>query len=164
MRNRNKGNKLAWMSIFIALSVVGAYIKIPAVPGSIALDSFPSLVAAAVLGGPTGALTAAFGHLVSAYLGGFPLGPFHLFIAAEMALLVSGFVWLYNHVNQFIAGAFFLLGNAILAPLPFWFIISKGFYLTIVPPLFIGSLLNIGIALLTIPRVYAAFQVRWGKR
>ena len=41
---------ISTLAVFIALSVVGAFIKIPSPIGSMALDSFPALLAAALLG------------------------------------------------------------------------------------------------------------------
>ncbi|WP_141433269.1 ECF transporter S component [Bacillus sp. 03113] len=159
-----KKNKWTLLAIFVALSTAGAFIKVPAIVGSVALDSFPSLIAAALLGGPAGAVVAAFGHLISSFLSGMPLGPFHLIIAGEMAILILMFAWIYQRGKKMIAGLVFLLGNALIAPLPFLFIMGKAFYVMIVPSLLIGSLLNIGLALLAIPRLYPVFKVRWEKR
>lgn len=44
-----KGKKINILAIFIAISVVGAFIKIPSFIGSVALDSFPSLIAGVFL-------------------------------------------------------------------------------------------------------------------
>ncbi|EIJ79893.1 hypothetical protein PB1_05997 [Bacillus methanolicus PB1] len=140
-------------ALFTALSVVGASIKIPAVIGSIALDSFPALLASVLLGSGAGAFIAALGHLLSALLGGMPLGPFHLLIALEMAVLVWIFGNIYRTGSRKIAGFIFLIGNAFLAPLPFLFIMGKEFFIAILPSLFIGSLFNIAVALLMIPRL-----------
>lgn len=52
-------------------------------------------VAAALLGGPYGAIAGIFGHLFSALLSGFPLTlPMHLVIAAEMGVIcfITGFI------------------------------------------------------------------------
>lgn len=43
--------KINILAIFIAISVIGAFIKIPSFIGSVALDSFPSLIAGVLLGG-----------------------------------------------------------------------------------------------------------------
>lgn len=146
--------------MFTALSVVGASIKIPAIVGSVALDVFPALLAAALINSRGGAMVAAFGHLISALLGGFPLGPMHFLIAVEMALLVWIF-GVFNKNNQKIAAiAVFILGNSFAAPMPFIFLISKAFYFSIVPSLLIGSILNTGIALFVIPRL--SFLVKQG--
>jgi uncharacterized membrane protein len=156
-----KSRKLSWLAMFIALSAVGASIKIPAVIGSVALDSFPALLAAGLLGGPTGAAAGGLGHLLSALIGGMPLGPFHLLIAGEMALLVYLFALLYRKGKRWSAGALFIIGNSFAAPLPFIFLMGKSFYLAIVPSLFAGSVLNIVFAFIVLPRVAKVLENRF---
>ncbi|GAM12208.1 substrate-specific component CblT of predicted B12-regulated ECF transporter for dimethylbenzimidazole [Mesobacillus selenatarsenatis SF-1] len=141
------------MAMFIALSAVGASIKIPAVIGSVALDSFPALLAAGLLGGPAGAAAGGLGHLLSAIIGGMPLGPLHLLVAGEMALLAYLFALLYKNGKRWSAGVLFIMGNSFAAPLPFIFLMGKSFYLAIVPSLFAGSLLNTLLALIVLPRI-----------
>ncbi|AIE58735.1 ECF transporter S component [Bacillus methanolicus] len=147
------GRNIGLAALFIALSVVGASIKIPAVIGSIALDSFPALLASVLLGGGAGAVIAAAGHILSALLGGMPLGSFHFLVALEMAVLVWVFGNIYRAGSRKMAGFLFLVGNAFLAPLPFLFIMGKEFFFAILPSLFVGSLFNIAVALLMIPRL-----------
>ena len=153
-----KGKTVSWLAMFTALSVVGAALKIPAIVGSVALDAFPALLAAVLLGSGAGAIVAAFGHLLSAVLGGFPLGPMHFLIAAEMAVLVWLFGNLYKSRKKVLAVVLFILGNAIVAPSPFIFIMNEGFYWAIVPSLLIGSIINTGIALVMIPRLSSLFS------
>src|SRR4051794_20093391 len=86
--NSMKGKLVSGLAMLTALSVVGAMIKIPAIVGSVALDVFPALLASVLFGAGAGALVGAFGHLLSALIGGFPLGPLHFLIAGEMAVLV----------------------------------------------------------------------------
>ena len=47
--------KISLISLFIALSVAGASIKIPAIVSSVALDMVPALLAGVILGGGSGA-------------------------------------------------------------------------------------------------------------
>lgn len=148
-----KGKMLSLLALFIALSAVGAAIKIPAVVGSVALDAFPALLAAALVGAGPGAVVGALGHLLSALLSGFPLGPMHLLIAAEMAVLAWIFGILYKNNKKIIAGIVFILGNAFVAPVPFIFLMNIGFYISIVPSLLIGSIINTLISLVLIPRL-----------
>jgi uncharacterized membrane protein len=148
-----RGKMVSWLAMLTALSAVGAMIKIPAIVGSVALDVFPALLAAALFGGVAGAIVGAFGHLISAMLGGFPLGPMHVLIAVEMAAIVWIFGILYKNNKKVIASSLFILGNSFVAPLPFIFLMNKGFYLAIVPSLLIGSILNTGIAMVAIPRL-----------
>ncbi|MED3562939.1 ECF transporter S component [Bacillus xiapuensis] len=158
MKNKFDGKKLSWLALFTALSVVGASIKIPAFVDSVALDVFPALMAAALLGGRFGAIAAAFGHLLSAMLGGFPLGPMHILIAGEMAVLVWLFGALYIN-KRILASIVFVLGNTFAAPLPFIFLMSMGFYVAIVPSLLVGSIINVLIGFLLIPRISGLFKI-----
>lgn len=159
-----KVKMISWLAMLTALSAVGAAIKIPAIVGSVALDVFPALLAAAFFGGGAGAIVGAFGHLISAILGGFPLGPMHFLIAGEMAVLVWMFGVLYKHNKKVSASLLFILGNSFAAPLPFIFLMSKAFYLAIVPSLFIGSILNTVIALIVIPRLSGLVKHGFNKR
>jgi hypothetical protein len=152
------GKFISWLAMLTALSAVGAAIKFPAIVGSVALDAFPALLAAGIMGGGAGAIVGALGHLVSAMLGGFPLGPMHFLIAAEMAVLVWLFGFIYKRNKKLLAAVIFILGNALIAPLPFALLISKGFYMGIVPSLLIASIINIGIALAAIPKTGAIFS------
>lgn len=147
-----KGKMVSGLAMLTALSVVGAMIKIPAIVGSVALDVFPALLAAVLFGASAGAVVGAFGHLLSALAGGFPLGPMHFLIAVEMAVLVWVFGRLYRN-NKWIASTLFIIGNTFVAPIPFIFLMNIGFYLGIVPSLLIGSIINTVIALVAIPRL-----------
>lgn len=153
--------KVSYIALFIALSVIGAALKIPfASVGSVALDAFPALFASVLFGGGIGAVIAAAGHLLSALMAGMPLGPFHYLIALEMALLVGFYGVLFKEGKKKLAAIMFVLGNTFAAPLPFLFIMGKAFYLTIVPALLIGSILNIVVALAVTPKLLAILQPR----
>ena len=145
--------KISAIAIFIALSAVGAMIKIPSPIGSIALDSFPALLAAVILGPVSGAIVAGLGHIISAFIGGMTLGPFHFLIMVEMAVLT----WLFSilYINGKKVGAFFLffISNAFVLALPFAFLISPGFYTLLVPGLTVATAVNIVLAVLLLPRL-----------
>lgn len=147
--------KISLLAIFIGLSVVGAMIKVPAPIGSVALDAFPALLASVFFGGGAGAIVAGFGHIVSALLGGMPMGPLHFIVAAEMAVLVFLFAKLWKY--KWFASAFFIIGNALIAPLPFILFFDVAFYVALLPSLFVGSLFNTMIALILIPRLNSFF-------
>ncbi|WP_045515696.1 ECF transporter S component [Neobacillus niacini] len=150
-----KSRMLSLLALFSALSAVGAAIKIPAIVGSVAFDVFPALIAAALLGSGAGAIVGALGHLLSALIVGFPLGPMHVLIAIEMAALVFIFAVLYKRNKKISASILFILANSFAAPLPFIFLMNKAFYVAIVPSLLIGSIINTVIALVAIPRLKA---------
>ncbi|MDP4104496.1 MAG: ECF transporter S component [Bacillota bacterium] len=156
--------KISLIALMIALSAVGASIKIPAVVDSVALDALPALLAAALFGVGAGAVTGALGHLLSALIGGFPLGPMHILIALEMAVLVWIFGILYKKSKKMLSGIVFIIGNAFVAPIPFIFLMNKGFYIAIVPSLLIGSVINTVIALILIPRLSSLVQHGLKKR
>jgi len=143
--------KMSLLALFIALSVIGAAIKVPAIIGSVALDAFPALLAAAFFGAGPGAVVGALGHMLSAIIGGMSLGPLHFIIAIEMALLVALFTVFYRKGKRWIAGIVFVIGNAFLAPVPFIFLFDLAFYVALLPSLFVGSLLNTVIAMVVIP-------------
>jgi uncharacterized membrane protein len=155
--------KISLISLFIALSVAGASIKIPAIVSSVALDMVPALLAGVILGGAPGALIALLGHLLSAFIGGMPLGPFHFMIAVEMALLVWLFAIFYRKGKKVSASILFILGNTLVAPLPFFFIMGSGFYIGMIPSLLIGSVFNIILALILAPRLGSFFAGHFHK-
>lgn len=155
--------KLTLIALFIALSVIGAAIKIPAIIGSVALDAFPALLAGAFFGAIPGALVGGFGHMVSALIGGMPLGPLHAIVAVMMALLVYIFAFLFRKGKKTLASVFFVVSNTLIAPFPFIFIMDLAFYMALVPSLFIGSLFNTIIALLLIPRLVTIFEGAYQK-
>lgn len=152
--------KLSLLALFIALSVIGASIKIPAIVGSVALDAFPALLASILLGKYQGAIIAGFGHMVSALLTGMILGPMHVIIAVEMAIMVWCFSVIYQSGKKKSAGIFFILSNSILAPLPMIFLFSEEFYYALLPSLFIGATLNTILALVLIPKFKTIFSER----
>ncbi|USK75004.1 ECF transporter S component [Peribacillus frigoritolerans] len=145
--------KISAIAIFIALSAIGAMIKIPSPIGSIALDSFPALLAAVILGPVSGAIVAGLGHIISAFIGGMTLGPFHFLIMVEMAVLTWMFSILY--INGKKVGAFFLffISNAFVLAMPFAFLISPGFYTLLVPGLTVATAVNVVLAVLLLPRL-----------
>ncbi|WP_349407468.1 ECF transporter S component [Pseudalkalibacillus sp. SCS-8] len=149
----NSSKKISSISIFIALTAVGASFKIPAIVGSIALDMIPALIAVSLFGIVPGALVAVLGHLLSALLGGMPLGFLHLLIGIEMAFLVALFGKFYQNGKRFYGAFFFLIGNTFLAPMPFIYLVSMEFYIGILPSLFIGSLINLIVALIVLPKL-----------
>ena len=84
--------RIAIIAIFVALSAVGAMIKIPSPIGSIGLDSFPGYFCALAFGFPEGAIVIAIGHILSAAVTGFPLTiPFHIAIAVSMGVVACIF-------------------------------------------------------------------------
>lgn len=139
--------RIARMAVLIALSAVGAFIKIPSPTGTVALDSAPGYFAGVAFGPVEGAIVGAIGHLFSALTTGFPLGlPLHLLVAAEQAVWVVAFWWVARHVNivAAIVVATFLngvVGAAILIPIG-----GTGLFAAVLVPLIAGSAVNVIIA------------------
>lgn len=138
--------KLAVLAIFIALSAVGALIKIPSPVGTVALDAAPGFFVAIGFGGWMGAVVAAVGHLLTSAVVGFPLTlPMHLGIAAGMALCAFVYGWLGRKgtvglVLGFVLAAIinsFVLGLLML-PIGGW-----PLYTATIIPLLIGAVVNL---------------------
>ena len=91
--------RVARISIFTALSVIGSFITpYPLIP-TIAFDSSPGFFAALYFGVLDGVLITGLGHIVTALINGFPLGPLHYIIALGMAL-AGGAMGLVNKTNK----------------------------------------------------------------
>lgn len=138
--------RIAIMAIFIALSAVGAMIKIPSPIGSIGLDSAPGYFCALAFGGVEGAIIIAIGHLLSAAVVGFPLSiPIHLGVAVCMAIwavifrfigkrgsiiMIAVAVIAASLLNSFVTGL-------LLIPVGGW-----GLYIVNIIPLLVASAVN----------------------
>lgn len=144
---------ISTLAIFIALSVVGAFIKVPSPVGSVALDSFPALLAAIVLGPIAGGIVAGLGHIVSAIIGGMPLGPYHFFIMIEMFVFVWLFGFLFKKRLRVVAYIVFFVSNSFMMAIPFAFIMGLAFYIELVPSLTIATTLNVVMAMLLAPKL-----------
>ena len=143
--------KLSLAALFISLSAIGGMVKIPLGIASIALDSMPALIAVLFVSAPLAGTVAAFGHLASALLGGFPLGPFHIIIAAEMWAAVWLFAKMHTAGLTVWKWIVFIGLNGIVAALPFYFLLSPAFFYASVPGLIIASAINAGAAGAVIP-------------
>ena len=111
------------MAILIALSGVGALIKIPSPTGTVALDSAPGYFTAVAFGPVEGMIVAGIGHLFTALTAGFPMGiPMHLFVGVQMAAWAYLF-WLSSKKINLIVGIIVAtLANGVLsaaATIPF---------------------------------------------
>jgi len=142
---RKKTLWIVLLAIFIALSAVGANIKIM---GSIAFDSLPAFLAAMLIGGPEGAIVGAVGHLLSAMLAGFPLTlPMHLVIAAEMGAIcyLTGWLTRNRRCPIWIASVLAFVLNAFVSPLIviIWPGLGWAVCLTMLAPLTLASVANV---------------------
>ncbi|WP_110928262.1 ECF transporter S component [Bacillus massiliglaciei] len=145
------------LGLFIALSGAGGILKIPSIIGSIALDSFPALIAAVLLGPWAGAIAGGLGHLLSALMASMPLGPFHFLIMLEMAVLIWLFGYLYRAGKAFAASLLFFAGNGFILSVPFIYIISMSFYAALLPGMLAATVINLLLALILLPRLKPIF-------
>ena len=90
--------KIALIAMFLALSYIGAHIKIF---GTVAFDSLPGFLSALLLGPLYGGIIGFLGHLLTALTSGFPLTiPLHLVIALCMALTMFVFGLVYKALKN----------------------------------------------------------------
>lgn len=90
--------RVARLSLFSALSVVGSFIHPPSPIQTVAFDSAPGFFAALYFGALDGALISGIGHICTSIINGFPLGILHLPIALGMAI-AGGVMGLVNKAN-----------------------------------------------------------------
>jgi len=141
--------KLVVTALLIAMSAVGGFIKIPSPTGTVAFDSLPGYLAAALLGGWGGAAVGAFGHMLSAWTVAFPLSfPLHLFIAGQMAVCVTVFGYLFRKGQRVLAVIAAVLLNGVVAPAALIPILGTGFFAAMLLPLIVASAINIVLAAL----------------
>ena len=140
-----RAQKIALLAVLVALSGVGAYIKVPSPTGTVAFDSFPGYTAAIVLGAAWGGLVTAVGHLISAMTVGFPFGLLHVVIAVGMAVAAVIFWagWKLHPVVGVVAATAF---NGVVLPLVVVPPFGWGAYMAILPSLTVTSLANVVVA------------------
>jgi len=78
--------RLARISVFSALSVIGSFIHPPTPIQTAAFDSAPGFFAALYFGPLDGGCVSGIGHVITSIINGFPLGVLHLPIALGMAI------------------------------------------------------------------------------
>jgi uncharacterized membrane protein len=143
---KNNTKKLVLMAMFIALSFIGAYIKIPSPVGSIAFDSMAGYLAGLVFGGGLGGVVGFLGHILTSANTGFPLSlPVHLIVAFMMFISVYLYGLTYEKINVFVAAFLGILVNGVVSPLALLLFPQFGwpFFLGITPFLLIASTLNV---------------------
>lgn len=150
-----KQDKLRYLllaALISAICVIGSFIKVP-VPGipSAALDSAPAFLSVFFLPPLYAGAVGAIGHLATAITSGMPLGPFHLFIAVEMFVIVFIFAKLHQRHFKWTKWPFLIVANGILAPLPFYFLISPAFYIGALPALVVATVINVVIVMACVP-------------
>ncbi|MDI6813329.1 MAG: ECF transporter S component [Desulfitobacteriaceae bacterium] len=141
--------RLAIIAIFVALSAVGALIKIPSPVGTIGLDSAPGFFTALAFGGLEGVIVIALGHLLTAAVVGFPLSiPIHLFIALQMALWALSYRFVQRKFGLIAAVAVGILLNGVVSSFTMMLMGGLGAVLSVMPFLVLGSAINVILAAL----------------
>lgn len=139
--------RIARMAIFIAMSAVGAMVKIPSPTGTVALDAAFAFFSAIAFGWREGAIVAALGHMLTALSTGFPLSfPMHVYIAFQMSVYVSVFAIVAKKIHLW-AGVF--VGIILNGPVSSLLVLPVGgigLTIALFVPLTIGSIVNISIA------------------
>ena len=142
--------RLAFLGVLIALSVVGANIKLG--PWSIALDSTPGFLAALIFGPAAGALVSAAGHLAVAVATGFPLTPvFHLFVAVTMAGVGAVGGLTAARFGRPVAAAAIVIANGVVAPALLSLLpnpMGRALFMAMVLPLTLAAAVNALLALM----------------
>lgn len=145
-----KTRKLVITALFIAISFLGANIKIM---GTIAFDSMSGFLGCLILGPIYGAIIGALGHFLTAATSGFPYTlPVHMLIMLDMALTMFFFGIIHKNfskVNRYIgivaAAIVAIIINGPVSVLMLVPIIGWG-TIAILPILCLAAFLNILIA------------------
>ena len=143
---KNNTKKLVLISMFIAISLVGSYIKIPSPVGTIGLDSMAGFLAGLIFGIIPGGIIGFLGHIFTSSNIGFPLSfPVHLIIAVMMFITISLYSFTYQKTNIYVAAIVGILLNGIISPLVLTLLPGFGwaFFIGHVLFLLLGSALNV---------------------
>lgn len=141
--------RIAIIAVFVALSAVGALIKIPSPVGTIGLDSAPGFFSAIAFGSFEGAVVIALGHMLTAAVAGFPLTiPIHIFIAIQMALWALAFRWVNRKLGLIAAVVAGIILNGVVSSFTMMLMGGFGAVLGVMPFLILGSAINVIIVAL----------------
>jgi uncharacterized membrane protein len=142
----DRTRRLTRLALLIALSAVGALIKVPGPTGTTALDALPGYLAAFLFAPGEGALVASLGHLASAATAGFPLTiPIHLVVALEMAGCAALAGVSARRLGMAAGVAVAIVCNGVLAPGILTLVpspVTEGLFLALLAPLLVAATLN----------------------
>lgn len=158
--------KIILLAALIGLSAVLALVKIPIPPlTTLAFDSLPGFVTAALLGPLAGGIVGAIGHLFTALYSGFPMGALsHLIIMGTMFITMFVFGWMYRRNWRIPAGIAALVLNGPVSLVPFIFILGWGIVVTLILSLTIAAAVNILLAMIIIPILQKAIDTQLFKK
>ncbi|MEK5079828.1 ECF transporter S component [Solibacillus sp. FSL W7-1436] len=139
-------------ALIASICVIGSFIKVPVgIVGTAALDSAPALISAIFLPPVFAGAAGALGHIATGLTSGFPLGILHLLIAVEMFIIVAVFAMMHQKGQHILKWIFVIVANGVIAPIPFYFIISPAFYIGSIASLTIATAVNCLIAIIVMP-------------
>lgn len=138
-------------ALVAALCVIGSFVKVPGILTTAALDSAPAFISVAFLPPLYSGFAASLGHLATALTSGFPSGPFHILIALEMLVITYFFNVLHRNGFNILKWIFLIIGNGVLAALPFYYLISPAFFIGAVPSLVAATVINAVITAIALP-------------
>ncbi len=138
------------MGLMVAMSFVGANIKLPGPFSTIAFDSFPAYFAGLLLGGIPGGVVGLVGHLMTSFLSGFPFGlPLHAMIGGMMFISVLVFSLVTKKVNWMLGSILAVIVNGVLMPIVL--VLMPGFEwamaMAFIPMLTAASAVNVALAI-----------------
>ncbi|KPN94683.1 ECF transporter S component [Lysinibacillus sp. ZYM-1] len=161
--DRQKLMKWILTAMVAAICAVGAAIKVPAFISTAALDSAPAFLGVVFLSPLLAGVAGLIGHFISALTAGFPLGPLHAIIAVEMFIVVWIFGVMHKKGMHFWKWPVALVLNGIVAPLPFYFIISPAFFWGALASIFIATAINLIIVAVVMPILSKVFVRKAGR-
>jgi len=149
--DKKKLNRMILVALMVAISFVGANIKLPGPFSTIALDSFPAYFAGLLMGGVAGGVVGLLGHLMTSFLSGFPFGlPIHAVIGLMMFVSVYVFSVVSKKLNWMVGAVVGVLINGILMPAVLVFMpgFEWGMAVAFMPVLAAASAVNIALAII----------------
>lgn len=161
--DRQKLMKWILTAMVAAICAVGAAIKVPAFISTAALDSAPAFLGVVFLSPLLAGVAGLIGHFISALTAGFPLGPLHVIIAVEMFIVVWIFGVMHKKGMHVWKWPVALVLNGIVAPLPFYFIISPAFFWGALASIFIATAINLMIVAVVMPILSKIFVRKAGR-
>lgn len=160
---RQKLRKLILTAMVAAICAVGAMIKVPTLISTAALDSAPAFLGVVFLSPILAGVAGLIGHFITALTSGFPLGPLHIIIAVEMLIVVWVFGVMHKKGMHFWKWPVALLLNGIVAPLPFYFIISPAFFWGALGSILMATVINLIIVAVVMPILSKVFVRKEGR-
>lgn len=161
--NRQKLLTLTLTAMVAAICAIGAVIKIPSFVSTAALDSAPAFIGVVFLSPVLAGVAGLIGHFITALTSGFPYGPLHIIIAGEMFIVVWIFGVMHKKGLHFWKWPVALVLNGVVAPLPFYFIISPAFFWASLPGIFMATIINLMIVAVVMPVLSKVFVRKAGR-